>query len=48
MVKNYDFVITSGGIGPTHDGRYTLVLAPRVGLDRDCRASHFQISHTNL
>ena len=27
LVKNYDFVITTGGIGPTHDGTYPLPLS---------------------
>ncbi|PSR76937.1 hypothetical protein PHLCEN_2v8133 [Hermanssonia centrifuga] len=30
MVKNYDFVITSGGIGPTHDGNFSV-----IGLERN-------------
>jgi hypothetical protein len=25
MTKNYDFVVTSGGIGPTHDGEYLVL-----------------------
>jgi molybdopterin biosynthesis enzyme MoaB len=24
MVQNYDFVVTSGGIGPTHDGSFLI------------------------
>lgn len=26
MTEKYDFVITSGGIGPTHDGKYMLIV----------------------
>lgn len=35
MIKNYDFVITSGGIGPTHDGK--------LSLPTRCPAQHVSV-----
>jgi 3D (Asp-Asp-Asp) domain-containing protein len=45
MVQNYDFVVTSGGIGPTHDGS-CLIPNPKIHPSFTLHPHPPQITHS--
>jgi hypothetical protein len=47
MTKQYDFVVTSGGIGPTHDGKLKTIQSPNLAIRRHTPLPfhHYPLSH---